>query len=366
MYDRKAYKLKAKELIRTSVPHFMLVTLVYVLLTTGLSTAVTELSTLGTLGGGVLSMFLSILVSLFSMVVSMGFSYYALRLSRGQTTGMGSLFQAFSFAGRSIGMNILVAVYTFLWSLGLVVAFSVIVALLTVALQEVMVLYVILMVVFYIALMVGVFAIVLRYSMASFALVDDPEAGASAAIHRSVRMMRGYKKKYFVMMLSFIGWELLIALIAMVVLGIGALVTGMEWVVDAFAGMGDDPMQVYTVMGAAMGQLSIWAILAEVVCLPLTLWLLPYQQVSFALFYNHVGGYDYYVHTKAQEEAQERERAAAIPLADRMAERNEAEPPAPTPAGGYYTPVTPETPAEEPTVQESAEEAESSDGEEEI
>ena len=75
MYDRVTIKREAKLAMRGSRPHFMLVALVYCLLTTGLGWVV-QFLTLGT--GGWLGMFLVILVALFSMVMYLGFCRFAL------------------------------------------------------------------------------------------------------------------------------------------------------------------------------------------------------------------------------------------------------------------------------------------------
>jgi uncharacterized membrane protein len=58
-----------------------------------------------------------------------------------------------------------------------------------------------------------------RYSLAFYLLIDHPEMTASEAINRSKEMMKGHKMKYFLLLLSFIGWYLL----CIVSLGIGFL-----------------------------------------------------------------------------------------------------------------------------------------------
>ena len=48
---------------------------------------------------------------------------------------------------------------------------------------------------------------------------DNPELSFNAAIERSMAMMEGHKMQYFLLMLSFIGWLLLVIF----TLGIAAL-----------------------------------------------------------------------------------------------------------------------------------------------
>ncbi len=52
----------------------------------------------------------------------------------------------------------------------------------------------------------------ISYSMVPYILKDNPEMKYNAAIERSMAMMHGYKLKYFILILSFIGWMLLVAI----------------------------------------------------------------------------------------------------------------------------------------------------------
>lgn len=345
MYDRKAFKREAKELMRESTPHYMLVMLVYVLLATGLSYVVNFVTGAAGIAEGVIAMFLNVLIALFSMVLSVGLAHYALNLARRKPTSVGDLFEGFSFAGRSIGMNILVAIYTFLWTMLGAVGVGIVAAVAALLGESVPALTVILLVIAYIALIVFVIAIALRYAMAQFALAENPDDGAGAAIRRSVQMMKGNKGKLFVLELSFIGWGLLSALIVLVVMGIGVLITGVDWFVSMFTSIGANPLDAYNLTMEMVGHLSIWTIIAEVVCLPLTLWLTAYQQTAFARFYNYVCGYDY--HQYMSEGHEEETPDSALPESTPV-ER-------PVPPGGFYTPAPKldEEPVEE--VEEQAE-----------
>lgn len=357
MYNRKAFKREAKQYMRESKPHYMLVALVYILLTTGLSYLITALTGGGTALTGTLSVFLNILVSLFAMVMSVGFANYALCLSRGQTAGVGSLFDAFSYAGRSIGMNILVFIYTFLWTLLCMAGFSVIGGLLLEFVVDALpAVGWSLLVVLYIALIVALIAITLRYAMAPFALAEHPDDGAGEAIRRSVRMMRGYKRKLFVLQLSFIGWALLMALIVLAVMGVGVFVSGTAWMIESLLLTGDGWMDIYTVVESVLEQILIWIVVAEVICLPLTMWFSVYMQTTMARFYNFVGGYDYhqYMNESVFEENQQPvsvaapEQPAALDEAVEEPEKEpEKEPVAPVSCKPYYTSVVPKEDSEE-------------------
>lgn len=349
MYDRKAFKREAKELMRESTPHYMLVVLVYILLTTGLSYLVTFLTSAAGIAENVIGMFLNLLIALFSMVMSMGLVHYSLNLARKQPTSVKDLFEGFTFAGRTIGLNILVAIYTFLWALLPIIGAGVLIGVLIALAAELEGLMAILAVVIYLVAMVFVVALVLRYAMAQYALAENPDDGVSAAIRRSVQMMKGNKGKFFVLELSFIGWGLLCALIVLAVMAVGVLVSGVDWFVGMFQSLETDPWAAYNATMELTGNLSIWTIIAEVVCLPLTLWLTAYQQTAFARFYNYVSGYDY--HQYMNEGHEEVVAESALPETV-----HEERPAPPTPPGGFYTPApkldeSVEVEAEEPVEQ---------------
>ena len=96
-------------------------------------------------------------------------------LVNGDNNMLGNLFN-FSNYWRKVGGMLLVGIFTFLWSLlfiipGIIKAFS--------------------------------------YAMTPYILDENPELGASEAIHRSRMMMKNHKFDLFWLYLSFIGWFLL-------------------------------------------------------------------------------------------------------------------------------------------------------------
>ena len=97
-----------------------------------------------------------------------------------------SLFIGFQDFGRILGTMLLMNVYTFLWTLLLIVP--------------------------------GVIK-ACSYAMTPYILRDHPELSYNAAIEKSMAMMEGHKMKIFLLYLSFIGW----AILCMLTLGIGYL-----------------------------------------------------------------------------------------------------------------------------------------------
>lgn len=358
MYNRKDLKRGAKQLLRNSTPHFMLVALVYYLLTTGLSLATSQVSSLVSLDAGVVATFLSVLIALFGYVMTVGFSNYTLCLSRKQGNGMRRLFDSFSYAGRSIGVTLLTAIYTFLWSLLLMFGLGIVTAVVFLTLEDVPALLAAWVVILYVAALLFVFVIALRYTMAPFALAEAPEQGASAAVRRSVQIMRGNKRKLFVLELSFVGWYLLVGLVFGAILVVGFFVSDTDWFMGAFTAAMEDLEQMTMVFDALSGQLNLWTLLAEVLCIPLTLWVASYRMTARARFYNHVSGYDYCMANAGQVKRPEVQVAAPV-LEECAAAEKPAESPVqppdespvkpPVDLNTYYTPAPKlDEPDEEP------------------
>jgi len=133
----------------------------------------------------------------------LGLAMFSLSLSRTNDSDLEILFKGFKNFGTALGAYLLMMLFVFLWSLLLIIP--------------------------------GIIAAI-GYSMTFFILADEAELGASDALAKSKRMMRGYKWKYFCLNLRFIGW----AILCVISLGIGFL------------------------------------------------WLIPYMQISYAKFYEDV------------------------------------------------------------------------------
>jgi len=117
---------------------------------------------------------------------SAGMAAYFLKLVRGEAPGMGTMFQGFSRFLRNIRLWALEIVFVLLWGLLLIVP--------------------------------GVLA-GLRYSMAWFVLVDEPDLTAREALERSKELTQGHLGDLAVLAASFLGW----VLVGFLTLGIGFL-----------------------------------------------------------------------------------------------------------------------------------------------
>lgn len=113
------------------------------------------------------------------LVLPVGYSYVNAFLEDKRTAAgfkAESLFDGYKDFLRIFGTLVLEGVYTFLWTMLLVVP----------------------------GVIKGV-----SYSQTYFVLKDNPELEFNAAIERSMEMMEGHKMEYFVLGLTFIGWILL-------------------------------------------------------------------------------------------------------------------------------------------------------------
>ena len=111
------------------------------------------------------------------MPVAYGFMVLFLDVFRGTgAVELEKLFAGFKDYTRIMGTMVLMAVYTMLWSLLLIVP--------------------------------GVIKSY-SYALTPFILKDDPQLKYDAAIEKSMRMMEGHKMKLFVLDLTFLGWILL-------------------------------------------------------------------------------------------------------------------------------------------------------------
>ena len=158
--NRRELKARARERMRETRPPFWLITLVYLLLTTGVSTAADLLGANDLSHGGIFPLFLTVLIALYSTVMSFGYQLWALKVYRRQQVGYGTLIDGFSMAGRVLLMELSIVARTVCWAL----LFSVLLTILMV-----LVIWLppfLILLVFYAAIFLVVLWISYRYAMA--------------------------------------------------------------------------------------------------------------------------------------------------------------------------------------------------------
>ncbi len=307
-YDRAELKKEVKAELRQTKPKAILVTLVFLLIVavaTGLLNAIQAVLTgdaselvvslndlsfrleygmlseheLAEYGIQILSGASGIIAvsSLFGLITAVvnwtfqfGYEGYCLDVARGKETGFARLFCGFPRLGWVLLTNLLIALFTTLWSVLLYVGAGV-VTIVFMCFEDSAVggLLAVLTILAWIAATVGLVAITLRYSMAYYILLDE-KVDSLEAISRSKAMMRGRKWHLFVLQLSFIGWYLLLALIVVAVWIIGAVV---------LAGVTMSPE-------AVLGGLAVLIPVTFLAIVPVLLWLEPYQTCACAKFYD--------------------------------------------------------------------------------
>lgn len=129
---------------------------------------------------------ITILGLLLLSIVSVGYCDMNRRIADGEQLKLETMFGGFSYAGKCIWLNLVMAFFIFLWSLLLIIP--------------------------------GIIASY-RYMMAPYILAENPEISVMEAINRSKKMMDGHKGELFVLLLSLIGW----AVFAILTCGIGLL-----------------------------------------------------------------------------------------------------------------------------------------------
>lgn len=210
--DRAMLKANAKYWMSVSRPYVWLVTLVFLLATTGLSelaewafpnpldqfevlvneelqsgdalavhaVANTVLDLLQTMRGRI-GLFFGVLLGLYDIVMHYGYLSYCLETLRARQPGYGEMFSRFYMAGKIILAELLCSLFIFLWSLLFVIP--------------------------------GIIASY-RYQMVPYLLLDDPDLPVLEAIRQSKEMMYGRKWELFVLQMSFLPWILGISVAA--------------------------------------------------------------------------------------------------------------------------------------------------------
>ena len=241
-YNRPEAKALAKQAMRTTYPHPMLVTLVYLLLTSVLTSLVSSLVTdpfttfyyyvwdgvygvedlirvLLTPRNVASFLVIQLLITVYQWIMSFGYTSYVLRMARNEQPNYWNLLDGFRTIGRAFLVYLLIYIFTTLWSLlFLVPAFIV---MLVSALGGPMLMFLALLLVIAAAILSVI--VTYRYRLAVYFLLDNPEMGALAAITESKRAMVGWKGELFIQDLSFLGWWLLLSLASLLAFSLGSI-----------------------------------------------------------------------------------------------------------------------------------------------
>lgn len=300
-FDRPRIKEMAKVLIREAQPRPWKILLAYTLIVSAvplLFSLVTVLPamfrgflsssvsfgyhreyTLSTSAGSLAIWGLQLLLSLFNALMQMGYRTYCLKLWRREKGGYQDLFQGFRMPGKTLALFGLEVLFSFLWALPGILILVLLAGIAATFLTHSIDLFLFVLIGYF-----GFFAYllnrVLRYTLAYHLLLDHPDWTAREALRESKVLMEGRRWSYFVLELSFLGWGLLVCLIAYVVLLVGMLICS----------LGLSPL-LQTASPALFTLVILCVILLVFLAsAPLSLWLQAYSGISLAGFYDCAAG----------------------------------------------------------------------------
>ncbi len=295
----------------------------------------------------VFSLGVSIVVTMFRVVMCYGYYGYALEVYRREPyAGVGSLFKSIPRLGGAVGSAFLVGLFSLLWGLliyGVAVVITVVIAVFTDGGGRVGT-FVGLFILFFAASLLHTL-VTYRYCLTPYFVMDNKDMPVTHAITASVQTMRGNIWKRFVLRLSFLGWELLLTLFILLLFlaGISVVMLVSSGSLLSILSMADrvgriGPAAVESLAMALLGvavPLLVVFIVATLAQLPFRLWLTAYENVTFAGFYHGLAG----------EKMKEPVPAAVAPLTGSVYFDN-TQPAAP--AAPFTPPAAEEVPAETP------------------
>lgn len=265
--NRKELKQRAREAMKKARPPFWMMSLVYLLLTSGVTSLVNLLIPADSTPG----LFASILYTLYAMVINFGLVLWSLWTLRRLDPDLWALTQGFSVSGRVIVLYAGLYVRIMAWTLALSVMASVLLAPLVMLLGAPGILISVGLVT------AAAWIISMRYTFAPFLLADHPDGGPGPAIRNSTMLMRGWYKPCVKLELSFLGWQILNGVLGAVALLLMMNAARFSLDLSSMAGI----QKAYV---ALMTNPTVTLVLS-LVTLPISLWLIPYQNVTRAAFY---------------------------------------------------------------------------------
>ena len=237
-FNRIEAKFRAKTSIRQARPSPMRVTLVFLLLTSLLSTLVRYLTFApmeiidyfyyyqgsyspemiwayiwNTYANQILTYLgISFVLGIYTTVMNFGYTSYALRLSRNEEPELTHIFDGFVKVWRVLWMSFLKVLFVLLWTiLGALPGYGAIFAYIMLAGESTdpysLAMSVNGLIMLTVALMVVACLVAgYRYCLAEYFLLDDPSRKARECIRLSKKAMAGWKMERFTLDFSFAGW----------------------------------------------------------------------------------------------------------------------------------------------------------------
>ncbi|MCY6369860.1 DUF975 family protein [Clostridium ganghwense] len=163
--------------------------------------------------------------------IAYGIYRFFLNLITNNNPKIENLFLGFKFFGKNFLIQLIIIIFTFLWTIVVYIPAAILIAIVIIisGLNPMHYSYTspisfsivtgLLVAVILITSFIIIYIITARYAMSFFIFNDNPEFDVMQCIKLSKKMMDGYKIRYFLLNLSFVGWDIL----ATIPLGIGHL-----------------------------------------------------------------------------------------------------------------------------------------------
>lgn len=377
-YERKALKSNCRRILRTARPRVWVVTLVFLLLVSVLPALLSALIPNPVSGflvqalaaglpvtapedmerlvgwallvaGGTLALSaaLGVLEALYRALMRYGYCGYALMTYRGNGA-FGDLLSGFRVFARTVGAAVLTWVFRLLWGL-LILLVGGSLCFAAAAFLDDPGVAVVLTCLVDLGMAVALVYVSYRYCLTPYYVVTQREEGAFEAVSAGWHAMKGNVGRRFVLDLSFLGWELLVAGLRLAtaligLLSVGLMNAGILHDLEALIQIAPRTYPVAVLRAAveilapAAVQLALVLVAVLLVPLPLVLWLKGYKALAAAGFYEAVAG--------VPQPASGAARVEELDVPPTPKEPEPAQPaPAPASSGGFgiY-----DSPAEEP------------------
>lgn len=164
--------------------------------------------------------------------ISYGIYRFSLNLIRKNNPQIKNLFLGFKYFGKNFLLQLIIGIFTFMWSIAVYIPAIILMAIIIIvggsgspmsytyipSLQSDIGIIIFLVIILVVCAVI-IYIITARYSMTFLILNDNQNFAVMECIEASKIMMEGHKIRYFLMNLSFIGWDIL----AVFTLGIGYL-----------------------------------------------------------------------------------------------------------------------------------------------
>lgn len=164
--------------------------------------------------------------------ISYGIYRFFLNLTRKNNPQIENLFLGFKYFGKNFLLQLIIGIFTFMWSIAVYIPAIILITIIIIIGDSGSPMYytyvpssqshigtIMLLVVILVVCAAIIYIITARYSMAFLILNDNENFAVMESIQASKTMMEGHKVRYFLLSLSFIGWDIL----AIITLGIGYL-----------------------------------------------------------------------------------------------------------------------------------------------